>query len=123
MLRGGTIALYEGDQVTDACSSPAASPRSRRSAARCWPIEAMPPAELSRAEGERRLAEAEAAYDAADKMDVVALEAADGPDAVGARHAGHRRSALTGSAETAPRTTMSSPRCARDDEVLAIFSH
>ena len=38
MLRGGMIALYEGEQITDRCSSPAASPRSRRSAAPCWPM-------------------------------------------------------------------------------------
>ena len=27
MLRGGVVSLYEGDRVTDSCSSPAASPR------------------------------------------------------------------------------------------------
>ncbi len=38
--------------------------------------EAVPTAELSRAEGERRLAEAQADYDRTDKMDVAALDVA-----------------------------------------------
>jgi F-type H+-transporting ATPase subunit epsilon len=38
--------------------------------------EAIPVAEVSRAEGEKRLAAAEAEYAAADKMDVPALDAA-----------------------------------------------
>jgi F-type H+-transporting ATPase subunit epsilon len=40
--------------------------------------EATPVADVSRAEGERRLAEAEAAYAAADRLDVPALDAAMG---------------------------------------------
>ena len=43
------------------CMSPAASPRSRRSGAPCWRTRCWPPVDLSREEGERRLAEAEAA--------------------------------------------------------------
>ncbi len=56
--------------------------------------EAMPTAELSRAEGERRLAAAEARYAAADKMDVPALDGAMDRDAVGSRH-DRGRSGLT----------------------------
>jgi F-type H+-transporting ATPase subunit epsilon len=38
--------------------------------------EAIPVADLSRAEGEKRLAAAQADYDRADKMDIAAIDAA-----------------------------------------------
>jgi F-type H+-transporting ATPase subunit epsilon len=69
MLRGGTISLYEDDQVTDRLF--VAGGFAEVTPERCTVLanEAVPVAELSRAEGERRLAEAEAAYQAADTTD------------------------------------------------------
>jgi len=75
-LRGGTIAIYEGGQVTSRLY--VAGGFAEITPERCTVLanEAIPVAEVSRAEGERRLAEAEAAYNATDKMDVPALDAA-----------------------------------------------
>ena len=62
-LRGGVITrARERRRRPSGCSSPAASPRSRRSACTVLADEATPVAQLSRAEAERRIAEAEAAY-------------------------------------------------------------
>ena len=76
LLRGGTIAIYEGAQVTDRLY--VSGGFAEITPERCTVLadEAVPTAELSRAEGERRLGEAEAAYQATDKMDVPALDAA-----------------------------------------------
>jgi F-type H+-transporting ATPase subunit epsilon len=62
MLRGGTISLYEGDKVTDQYY--VAGGFAEVTPERCTVLanESKPVAELDRAEGERRLAEAEAAY-------------------------------------------------------------
>ncbi len=78
MLRGGLIRVYEGDQVTT--SLYVAGGFAEITPERCTVLanEAIPVTEVSRAEGERRLASAEAEFDAADKMDTVALEAAQG---------------------------------------------
>jgi len=69
MLRGGTISLYEDEQVTDRLF--VAGGFAEVTPERCTVLanEAVPVGELSRAEGERRLAEAEAAYQAADTSD------------------------------------------------------
>jgi F-type H+-transporting ATPase subunit epsilon len=69
MLRGGTISLYHEEHVTDRLF--VAGGFAEVTPARCTVLanEAVPVVELSRAEGERRLAEAEAAYQAADVSD------------------------------------------------------
>jgi F-type H+-transporting ATPase subunit epsilon len=76
LLRGGTIRLYEGTTVTEQFY--VAGGFAEITPERCTVLanEAIPVAEVSRAEGEKRLAAAEAEYAAADKMDVPALDAA-----------------------------------------------
>ena len=76
LLRGGTIAIHEGGRVTDRLY--VSGGFAEITPERCTVLadEAVPTAELSRAEGERRLSEAEAQYGAADKTDVLALDAA-----------------------------------------------
>ena len=76
LLRGGMIAIHEGGRVTDRLY--VSGGFAEITPERCTVLadEAVPTAELSREEGERRLSEAEAAYQAADKMDVPALDAA-----------------------------------------------
>jgi F-type H+-transporting ATPase subunit epsilon len=76
MLRGGTVRIYEGSQVTDTLY--VAGGFAEITPERCTVLadEAVPVAEVSRAEGERRLAKAEAEFNAADRMDTIALDAA-----------------------------------------------
>ena len=76
MLRGGVIDLYDGDTVTDRMY--VAGGFAEVTPERCTVLanEVVPSAELSRDEGERRLAEAETAYAAIDASDVVAEEMA-----------------------------------------------
>ena len=76
LLRGGTVSIYEGGRVTDKLF--VSGGFAEVTPERCTVLadEAVPTAELSRSEGERRLAEAQAAYNAADKADVSALDAA-----------------------------------------------
>src|SRR4051794_26322344 len=76
MLRGGTIAIHQGGQVTDRLY--VAGGFAEITPERCTVLanEAIPVAQVSRQEGERRLTEAEAEYNAADKADVEALDAA-----------------------------------------------
>jgi F-type H+-transporting ATPase subunit epsilon len=76
LLRGGTIRIYEGTQVTDRLF--VAGGFAEITPDRCTVLanEAVPAAELSRAEADRRLAAAEAEYAQADKMSVPAIEAA-----------------------------------------------
>ena len=76
LLRGGTIAIHEGGRVTDKLY--VSGGFAEITPERCTVLadEAVPTGELSRAEGERRLSEAEAEYNAADKMNVIALDAA-----------------------------------------------
>lgn len=76
MLRGGTIKIYEGSQIAETLY--VAGGFAEITPERCTVLanEAVPVAELSRAEGERRLASAEAEFAAADKMDPLALDAA-----------------------------------------------
>ncbi len=76
LLRGGMIRIYEGNQVTARLY--VAGGFAEVTPERCTVLanEAIPVAEVSRAEGEKRLQEAEAAYATTDKMDVPALDAA-----------------------------------------------
>jgi F-type H+-transporting ATPase subunit epsilon len=76
MLRGGVIALYEGERITDQMF--VAGGFAEVTPERCTVLanEVMPVAELDRAEGERRLAEADAVLAEIDASDVVAEELA-----------------------------------------------
>src|SRR5579872_4396126 len=76
MLRGGVIALYDGEQITDQMY--VAGGFAEVTPERCTVLanEVMPVADLTRAEGERRLAEAEAALAAVDATDVAGEEMA-----------------------------------------------
>ncbi len=75
-LRGGTVRLYQGGAVTDRLFISGGFAEVTPDRVTVLADEATPVAELSRAEGERRLAEAQAEYDATDKADVPALDAA-----------------------------------------------
>jgi F-type H+-transporting ATPase subunit epsilon len=72
MLRGGLIALYQDDRVTDTLF--VAGGFAEVTPERCTVLanEVSTVAELQRAEGERRLAEAEAALAALDPTDIAA---------------------------------------------------
>jgi F-type H+-transporting ATPase subunit epsilon len=76
MLRGGIIALYEDDQVTDQMY--VAGGFAEVTPERCTVLasEVLAPTDLSREEGERRLAEAEEALSQIDTTDVAAEEMA-----------------------------------------------
>ncbi len=76
LLRGGTIRLYEGTNVTEQFY--VAGGFAEITPERCTVLanEAIPVAQVSRAEGEKRLAAAQADYGSIDKMDVPALDAA-----------------------------------------------
>ena len=76
MLRGGVISLYEGEQVTERLF--VAGGFAEVTPERCTVLanETIPVAELQRAEGERRLSEAEAALAQVDAMDIAAEELA-----------------------------------------------
>jgi F-type H+-transporting ATPase subunit epsilon len=76
MLRGGLISLYEGDRVTDTLF--VAGGFAEVTPERCTVLanEVSPVTELNRAEGERRLAEAEATLAALDAADIAAEELA-----------------------------------------------
>ncbi len=68
MLRGGTIDLYEGDRVTDRLFVDGGFAEVTPDRCTVLANHAIPLAEINKADAERRLAEAEAAYDAADKQ-------------------------------------------------------
>ena len=76
MLRGGIIALYEGEQVTDQMY--VAGGFAEVTPERCTVLanEVLAPTELSREEGERRVAEAEAHYATIEASDVEGEELA-----------------------------------------------
>jgi F-type H+-transporting ATPase subunit epsilon len=76
MLRGGLISLYEGDRVTDTLF--VAGGFAEVTPERCTVLanEVSPVTELNKAEGERRLAEAEATLAEIDASDIVAEELA-----------------------------------------------
>jgi F-type H+-transporting ATPase subunit epsilon len=76
MLRGGVIALYEGERITDQMF--VAGGFAEVTPERCTVLanEVMPVADLQRTEGERRLAEADAALAQIDASDVMGEELA-----------------------------------------------
>jgi F-type H+-transporting ATPase subunit epsilon len=76
MLRGGVISLYEGDRVADTLF--VAGGFAEVTPERCTVLanEAVPLADLQRAEGERRLVEAEAVLAKVEPADVMAEELA-----------------------------------------------
>lgn len=76
MLRGGVISLYEGDRVTDTLF--VAGGFAEVTPERCTVLanEVLPVTELNKAEGERRLAEAEAHLAQLDAADIAAEELA-----------------------------------------------
>ena len=69
MLRGGAISLYAGDEVSERLFVAGGFAEVTQERCTVLATEVVPVADLRRAEGERRLADAEAAYDAADKSD------------------------------------------------------
>ena len=75
LLRGGEIRLYSGTSVTDRLYVSGGFAEVTPERVTVLANEATPLSELSRAEGERRLAAAEADYATADKNDVPALDA------------------------------------------------
>ncbi len=76
MLRGGVIALYEGERITDQMF--VAGGFAEVTPERCTVLanEVMPVTDLQRSEGERRLAEADAALAEIDANDVMGEELA-----------------------------------------------
>ena len=70
MLRGGAISLYAGEQVSERLFVAGGFAEVTQERCTVLATEVVPVADLRRAEGERRLAEAEADYEAADKSDV-----------------------------------------------------
>lgn len=76
LLRGGTISIYSGSQVTERLF--VAGGFADITPERCTVLadEAIPVAELDRAEADRRVAAAEQAWEAVDKMDPVLRDAA-----------------------------------------------
>jgi F-type H+-transporting ATPase subunit epsilon len=76
LLRGGTISLYAGAQVTDRLFVSGGFVEVTPERCTVLADRALPLAEVSRAAAEKLLAEAEAAYNDADKMDIAAIDAA-----------------------------------------------
>lgn len=74
LLRGGTVRLYEGGQVTERLFVSGGFAEITGERVTILADETVAIADLSRAEGERRLAIAEAEYNAADRNDVGAGE-------------------------------------------------
>ena len=75
-LRGGAIALYTGEEITDRLFVSGGFAEITPDRCTVLATEAVPVADLRRAEGERRLAAAEAAYEAADKSDTTVEDTA-----------------------------------------------
>ncbi len=76
LLRGGTIQLYEGDRVTERLFVSGGFAEITPERVTVLANEAVGVEQLDRAEGERRLVAAEAAFEATDTNDVDALDAA-----------------------------------------------
>ena len=76
MLRGGTIVLTENGQTTDRLYVAGGFAEVTPERCTVLAVEAIPVAELSAAAAEKRLAEANAAFDGVDKMDVTAIATA-----------------------------------------------
>ena len=74
LLRGGVVSLHEGGRVTDEFF--VAGGFAEITPERCTILadEATPLGELSRADGEAKLKDAQRAYDEADKSDITTLE-------------------------------------------------
>ena len=75
LLRGGVIRLYEDRKVTEQLFVSGGFAEVTPTRVTVLANEATPIAEVSRAEGERRLAAAESDYSAIDKTDVAAIDA------------------------------------------------
>jgi F-type H+-transporting ATPase subunit epsilon len=76
LLRGGTVRLYQGTSVTETLYVSGGFAEVTPERVTVLATEATPVAEVSRAEGEKRLSAAEDEYAAASKTDVPALDAA-----------------------------------------------
>jgi F-type H+-transporting ATPase subunit epsilon len=76
MLRGGTIDLYEADRVVDRLFVDGGFAEVTPERCTVLANNAIPLAEVNKADAERRLAEAEAAYEAADKTNPATEDAA-----------------------------------------------
>jgi F-type H+-transporting ATPase subunit epsilon len=76
MLRGGTITLTENGHTTDRLYVAGGFAEVTPERCTVLAVEAIPVAELSAAVAEKRLAEANAAFDGVDKMDVTAIDTA-----------------------------------------------
>ena len=76
LLRGGVIRLYDGGTVREQLYVSGGFAEITQERVTVLATEATPLADVSRDEGQRRLAAAEADYAAADKEDVVLLDAA-----------------------------------------------
>ncbi len=76
LLRGGEIRLYEGGHVTDRLYVSGGFAEITPERCTVLATEAIPLAEVSKSEAERRLAASEEAYIAADKLDIGAVDAA-----------------------------------------------
>ena len=76
LLRGGEIRLYQANEVTDRLYVSGGFAEITPERCTVLATEALPLAEVSKAEAERRLAAAEEAYVAADKQDIPAVDAA-----------------------------------------------
>ncbi len=76
LLRGGVVRLYEGGQVTERLFVSGGFAEITPLRVTVLADEAMPVADVSRAEGEKRLAAANEDYERADKKDMVAVNAA-----------------------------------------------
>jgi F-type H+-transporting ATPase subunit epsilon len=78
LLRGGTIRLYTDGKVTDQLFVSGGFAEVTPTRVTVLANEATPLAAVSRAEGERRLAEAESHYSDLDKSDIAAIDATMG---------------------------------------------
>lgn len=76
MLRGGTIDLYEGDKIVERLFVDGGFAEVTPERCTVLANKAIPIAEVNKADAERRLAEAEVAYTAADKRDTAVEDAA-----------------------------------------------
>ncbi len=75
-LRGGTIALYEGDRITDKLFVSGGFAEVTTERCTVLATEVLPVAEVSRAAADKRLSDAEAAYTIAAKQGTAAEDAA-----------------------------------------------
>jgi F-type H+-transporting ATPase subunit epsilon len=75
-LRGGTIDLYDGDKVTDRLFVDGGFAEVTPERCTVLANHAVPVTDINKADAERRLQEAEAAYEGADKRDTAIEDAA-----------------------------------------------